>query len=114
MSKIVKGLFWISRPQNSLFSGLSVLIGAIASISGPLEPDAFFQILKGCLTTFLLSAGGYVINDIYDYDIDKINMPHRALPSGDISIKQAKAYSLILFITGVSVAFTIDLYAFFQ
>lgn len=112
MSKVIKGLFWISRPQNSLFSGLSVLIGAIASISGPLESTAFLQIFKGCLTTFLLAAGGYVINDIYDYDIDKINMPHRALPSGDISVQQAKIYSIILFIAGVLVALTIDIFAF--
>ncbi|OLS18845.1 MAG: Digeranylgeranylglyceryl phosphate synthase [Candidatus Heimdallarchaeota archaeon LC_2] len=41
-----------------------------------------------------------VHNDIIDLDIDKINAPHRALPSGKVSLKQAKIYAIVLFIIG--------------
>ncbi len=39
-------------------------------------------------------------NDIIDIEIDRINAPNRPLPSGRISIHQAKIYAVILFIVG--------------
>ncbi|MHA2097476.1 MAG: UbiA family prenyltransferase [Candidatus Kariarchaeaceae archaeon] len=43
-----------------------------------------------------------VHNDIIDLDIDKINAPHRALPSGKVTLKQAKIYAIFLFIIGTT------------
>ncbi len=43
-----------------------------------------------------------VHNDIIDIEIDKINAPHRAIASGKISMKNAKIYTVILFIIGTS------------
>ncbi|MCY3411357.1 MAG: geranylgeranylglycerol-phosphate geranylgeranyltransferase [Candidatus Heimdallarchaeota archaeon] len=43
-----------------------------------------------------------VHNDIIDLEIDKINAPERPIPSGNITIKQAKIYTVILFIIGTS------------
>ena len=41
-----------------------------------------------------------VHNDIVDFDIDMINAPARPLPSGKVSIRQAKIYSWVLFGSG--------------
>ncbi len=86
----------IIRPSICLMSGSAVIIGAV--ISG-----AEFSILFLCgfFSVFLITAGGTVINDYYDLEIDKINTPHRPLPSGKISKEKALIYSLFLFILGI-------------
>ncbi|MHA2250056.1 MAG: UbiA family prenyltransferase [Candidatus Kariarchaeaceae archaeon] len=39
-------------------------------------------------------------NDIIDLEIDKINAPHRVLPSGKATIKQASIFAVFLFFIG--------------
>lgn len=41
-----------------------------------------------------------VHNDIIDLDIDRINAPYRPLPSGKVSMREAKIYAVVLFIIG--------------
>ncbi len=42
------------------------------------------------LSTLIITAGGYLINDIFDYDIDLINKPERQVIGRVISIGQAQ------------------------
>lgn len=109
---LIKGFFLISRPLNSFLSGFAVIIGAIAAVSHPLTQRQLWGILLGYLTTSIIAVGGYAINDVYDLEIDKINMPHRPLPSGFLTLTQAKAYAIVLFIIGNSLALMIDIPAF--
>ncbi len=97
-------LFLISRPLNSFLSGFAVVIGAIAAISEnqlPLSQSQLIGIVLGYFATFLIAVGGYAINDVFDIEIDKINAPHRPLPSGLMTIGQAKGFSIVLFMIGV-------------
>lgn len=41
-----------------------------------------------------------VHNDIIDVEIDRINAPHRPLPSGKVTLREAKTYVIVLFIIG--------------
>jgi len=107
----LKGYYLVSRPLNSFYSGFAVLIGAIAAISNPLTEIQIINIFLGYLTTAFIAAGGYAINDAYDVEIDKINMPHRAIPSGLITPKQAMIYAVILYMLGILMALIIDILA---
>ncbi len=109
---ILKGLFLISRPLNSFLSGFAVIIGAITAITHPLTTFQFFGIILGYFTTSLIAIGGYAINDVFDKDIDKINMPHRPIPAGYLTELQGKAYAFALFIVGILLALIISLPAF--
>jgi geranylgeranylglycerol-phosphate geranylgeranyltransferase len=85
----------ILRIPNAVMSVFAVIISAIlTSFYNPL------QILIACLSVFLISGGGMVINDYFDYEADKINRPKRALPSKKISRDFALKYSLILLLLG--------------
>lgn len=85
----------ILRIPNAIISVFAVLISAIlVSFFSPL------QILIACLSVFLISSGGMVINDYFDYEADKVNRPKRALPSKRISRKNALSYSLFLLLIG--------------
>ncbi|MHA2244039.1 MAG: geranylgeranylglycerol-phosphate geranylgeranyltransferase [Candidatus Hodarchaeales archaeon] len=102
----IKAYFLISRPLNSFLSGFAVVIGAIAAVSEsqlPLSESQLVGIVLGYLATSLIAIGGYAINDVFDIEIDKINAPHRPLPSGLMTVGEAKAYSIILFIFGVTI-----------
>ncbi len=57
-------------------------------------------------STVLIAAGGYVINDIIDYEIDAINKPERLIINRKISMRAAHIYYWLL----VALGFFISLY----
>jgi geranylgeranylglycerol-phosphate geranylgeranyltransferase len=104
----IRAFLSIIRPQNCFIGGLTVIAGiAIAyNIQFPVGDatalSAFLNLfLYGYITYFLVAAGGNVVNDIYDIEVDKINRPHRALPSGRMTVRQAWAYVGFLSILGI-------------
>ena len=90
----------ILRPFNCLIVVLSTLFGAFwfAESIHPIMP--FLAVISATL----IAGGGYVINDVFDIDIDKINRPKRPLPSGIISSLEAKRYAILLFIVGIIIS----------
>ena len=104
MRKVI-GYIRLSRPQNDAIAGLSVLVGA--SVSGPVE--SWWKVFFACLSAFLISAGGNSINDVFDLDIDRINKPYRPLVKGDISVRSAVLFSVVLFSLGVLLTLGIKL-----
>jgi geranylgeranylglycerol-phosphate geranylgeranyltransferase len=89
---------WISliRPANSIMVGFAVIVGiAVSSPSGhQLQYLASTTSLFGFITGFAISAFSMITNDLYDYEVDRINQPTRAIASGRISLRAAKIYSL--------------------
>lgn len=90
----------IIRPFNFLFVLLAVLFGAYyqTQFSLSLKP-----ILAAFSAAFICSSG-YIINDIYDIEIDKTNKPDRPLPAGEISISSARTLAILLFVFGFLLA----------
>ena len=101
----------IIRPLNGVMSAIAVYIAAL--ISGAITLSALFAmpVLFAMLVVFLISGFGMIVNDIYDIEIDKINKPNRPLPSGKISMRNAKIYSIVLFLLGIVLAYLINIYA---
>lgn len=67
-----------------------------------LSPLAFFLLV---LATLCIAAGGYVINDIYDVEADKINKPSKVIINTHISEKIALRLFIILNVIGVGIGF---------
>ncbi len=104
----IRAFLSIIRPQNCIIGGLTVIAGiAIAyNVHFPSGDYAglspfLYLFVYGYITYFLVAAGGNVVNDIYDIEVDKINRPHRALPSGRMTVKQAWAFVAFLSILGI-------------
>jgi geranylgeranylglycerol-phosphate geranylgeranyltransferase len=97
----------IIRPQNCIIGGLTVIAGVAVAYStrwgsgGPGLTSILYLFVYGYITYFLVAAGGNVVNDIYDIEVDKINRPHRALPSGRMTVKQAWWFVVLLSILGI-------------
>lgn len=85
-------------------AGVAVIVGAaIAS-------ETFFttKVYLAFLAAFLVCGAGNVINDYFDFEIDKINNPARPLPSGKISLRAAHFYALGLFAFGILLSIFIN------
>jgi len=97
----------IIRPQNCIIGGLTVIAGIAIAYStqwgnmGPGLSSLLHLFVYGYITYFVVAAGGNVVNDIYDIEVDKINRPHRALPSGRLTVRQAWRFVALLSILGV-------------
>ena len=103
-----KGLFTLSRPFNSTLAGLATIIGILISIGFDGVHTYALQMILAAIVTSLIAAGGYVINDYFDVEIDRINQPQRAIPSNLVSLKQAYYYAMSLFVIGFLLSFVLD------
>ncbi len=105
------------RPANIVTSVGDILAGI--AISGVLINNGtllWYAIVFLCLSTACLYGGGIVFNDVFDAELDKIERPERAIPSGIISLTNATILGVALMISGIAFAslasFTSGLLAF--
>jgi geranylgeranylglycerol-phosphate geranylgeranyltransferase len=77
-----------------------------------LFPSRLVEILILTYITYvLIAAAGNIINDIYDVEVDRVNKPNRPLPRGGMTISQAKALTVVLWLAGGIIAFATSLIA---
>lgn len=100
----------ITRPINFVITFLSVIIAAM--ISSSISDIGVNVLLLAFSLGFTLIAGN-VINDIIDFEIDKVNRPERALPKELLSIDFAKGIYVFSIITALLTALLISIYFFF-
>ena len=108
MNKIVA---WIKiiRPPIVFISCLGALVGSLNTAAFLGIELSIFQIFIVILGAGCLSAGLMVHNDVTDLKSDKINRPHKALPSGLIKIKTAYFTGLTLMILSIILALLINI-----
>jgi len=113
----IKTLLYMTRPWNwlrmqvpatalGIFFGFYLLDSQFYTIPDEVINN-FSEIIKAIVTVACISAGGYVINDYFDKDIDAINEPRRPIPSGIISENLAFIASMALFGFGLLQSFLI-------
>ena len=54
-----------------------------------------------CIATVGLYGGGVVFNDVFDADLDAVERPERAIPSGKVSKRNAVILGVLLLIIGI-------------
>lgn len=99
------------RPANVVTSVADVLAGIAISgyfLNGNINYSSVFLL---CLSTSGLYAGGIVFNDIFDAELDKIERPERAIPSGAIRMGEAVILGFLLLIMGIAAAFYVSLFS---
>jgi geranylgeranylglycerol-phosphate geranylgeranyltransferase len=83
----------ITRPANSLAVGALVLASCL--VAGVSEGISL-SITLAVLGSVLVAAGGYVLNDVFDYETDRVIRRDRVLPRGEMSQTTARVYALAL------------------
>ncbi len=108
------GYLRLMRPANLPTAVADILAGAAIS-SGYffLDQQIFWSSGFGIhlvflvLSTVFLYAGGVVMNDVFDYEIDMIERPERALPSGLIPVRSAAIFGTLLLLIGIVFAYLV-------
>jgi geranylgeranylglycerol-phosphate geranylgeranyltransferase len=93
-----KGYISLLRPELAMAAGVCVLAGQV--LANQRFPSLAIAIL-GFLCGFTLSGAALILNDVFDYEVDKINAPQRALPSGIISPKEAILFTVLVSLIGL-------------
>ncbi|MFN0203000.1 MAG: geranylgeranylglycerol-phosphate geranylgeranyltransferase [Bacteroidia bacterium] len=88
MLKDITYFFKISRPINLLISGVSFFIAAFFAKHHSFNFVADYHFWGVLLVILLIAAGGYWINDVYDFRIDRINKPDKAIVNTFLSVKK--------------------------
>lgn len=99
----IKAAVIIARPHNVFITLLGVILGALF-----VEPNAYrdpMWLLISSMPALMIAAGGYIVNDYYDIDIDRKSKPWRPLVKGDISPQTALLVSILLIVMGCAIAF---------
>ena len=104
MNKI-KGLINLLRFELPFSAGVCVVMGQMLALG---EFTSIFITISGFLSVFLVSASILVLNDYFDVATDKINAPHRPIPSGLVSPKDALFFSLLLLLAGILLSYLIN------
>tara|TARA_B100000686_G_scaffold58288_1_gene62579 strand:- start:431 stop:1270 length:840 start_codon:yes stop_codon:yes gene_type:complete len=102
--KYLLGYIMIIRPLNVFLGGLTILISSlIIKYEGPA-----ISIILPVFVVMFFTIGANTLNDYFDYEIDKINRPDRAISSGLVLRNQALILSLFSFIIGVLIALRLN------
>lgn len=91
-----------ARPFTLLAPMLGFISGGVTAWGAhpvtPYHPSVIISILLGSLMAAMLNIASNGINQIYDLPIDRINKPHRPIPSGRLSIPEAWIVSIFFWI----------------
>jgi 4-hydroxybenzoate polyprenyltransferase len=87
------------RPPNVTTAVADVLAGY--AVAGASWPGSAPWLLG---STVCLYAGGIVLNDVFDADLDRLERPERPIPSGRVTRRAAAGFGGTLLITGAGLA----------
>jgi len=89
-------------------------MAAVAGLVGLLLMENYLpqNLLLAALVPFLMAGAGIIVNDIFDLEADRVNAPHRPLPSGRLSVSMAKLEASLLFLAGLMLTLLANIYAF--
>lgn len=102
------------RPANIITAWADILSGfgitglVFIGLSGSFTFYNYFDLFWLILSTTGLYGGGVVFNDVFDYKLDKIERPERALPSGRASMSGGIALGVALILVGILAAFQVS------
>lgn len=100
----LSGFIEILRIHNLLASAVATLLGFMTVYVGSSDELSLSTSLMPILVVVLIAGSGYVINDYFDVVTDSINKPTRPIPSGRVRRNEALLLSMILMISGLTLA----------
>jgi 4-hydroxybenzoate polyprenyltransferase len=98
-SVFVESLLKLTRFWNLFIIGLAQYFTAGLLISRSAILDWRLFILS--ISTIMIAAGGYIINDYYDVKIDLVNKPERVVIGKTITRRYAILFHTVLSLTGI-------------
>lgn len=112
MHPVILAYVRLTRPANLPTAAADILAGvAVAGIipgtldALPIAPENTYNLIYLVVASVFLYAGGVTLNDVFDYELDKIERPERPIPMGVVSKNSAAAFGGLLLSAGIVMAF---------
>jgi 4-hydroxybenzoate polyprenyltransferase len=97
--------FTLVAPALGFVSGAATAYGAAPRESW--DPSLLIYPVIGLTMAAVLNAASNALNQIYDLDIDRINKPKRPLPSGRLSVHDARAFTIATYAIALVLAWLV-------
>lgn len=116
--KVILAYLRLARPANILTAIADILLGFVASgvlaYNGQVSIEnlsigEFHALGWLVLATIGLYGGGVIFNDVFDYELDKVERPERPLPSQIVSLEGATIWGASFLLVGTLAAFQVRL-----
>ncbi|WP_343701673.1 geranylgeranylglycerol-phosphate geranylgeranyltransferase [Chitinophaga sp.] len=110
---LLAAFFRMVRYPNLIYIALTqfllqyCVVAPVLQNSGAEPSLSFPHFLMLCFSTVLVAAGGYIINDYFDINIDLVNKPEKMVVEKIINRRWAMAWHTILNMAGVSLGFVV-------
>lgn len=105
--------FTLLPPALGMISGGLTAWGAAGESIGGIGPGRIVQnIIFGSLMAAFLNAASNAVNQVCDLDIDRVNKPERMIPSGCMSLREAKWVAAVLYVVSIGFALAVNLQCF--
>lgn len=98
--------FTLVPPMTGIFSGALLGYGATHAAVHPL------RVASAVLAAGVLNAASNGINQICDLTNDRINKPHRPLPSGQLTLRQAWIFTVATYILALAMVAVVNVQTF--
>jgi geranylgeranylglycerol-phosphate geranylgeranyltransferase len=96
--KKLNGFIKLTRFDLPFSAGVCVVMGQMLALG---EFASILLTIYAFSSVFLISSSILVLNDYFDVESDKINAPHRPIPSKLVTPKEALYFAIILFLSGL-------------
>lgn len=103
-------MYKLLRFELPVAAGVCVIMGQLLA-AGKFAP--IDVTILGFMSVFLISASILVLNDYFDVETDKVNAPHRPIPSNLVSPSEALIFAISLLAIGLSLSYSITRVTFF-
>mgnify|MGYP003681894138 CR=1 FL=1 len=109
------GFARLARPANLPTAAADILAGiAIGLYLANIDVIQFLvensnNVFSLVFSSIALYAGGVVFNDVFDAELDAIERPERAIPSGLIPKQHAIYFGIVLMLVGIALAFNCNM-----
>ncbi|MEO9511773.1 MAG: UbiA-like protein EboC [Flavobacteriaceae bacterium] len=104
MNTTLKGYLQLCRLPNLPTAAADIVAGmSLVGVFGN-RAITFHDPVLLIFASVFLYAGGVVLNDVFDFELDKTERPERPIPSGIVSLKKASFFGSILLILGIALA----------
>jgi 4-hydroxybenzoate polyprenyltransferase len=101
----------LGRPFTLVAPALGFISGALTAVGAaprePWSPSLLVAPFIGAAMAALLNAGNNALNQIYDFEIDRVNKPKRPLPSGRLTIAQVWWFTNITYALALVLAWLV-------
>ena len=102
----------LARPFTLVAPALGFLSGGLTAIGAaphaPFAAPMLVPPLIGSLMAAVLNAGNNALNQIYDFEIDRVNKPKRPLPSGRLTVAQVWAFTIVTYVLALVLAWFVE------